>query len=186
MKGRIKYMANIFKIVENSPVENKVVKFGKNRVTIKSGLNLNDYASCINNIVELCFDEQGLYRPEYKEVARRWSYLKYFTDIELGDVTIENLFSLSQAEWWETIMDYIATTQVYSHIEIAVEEELQKRIKTPFENLCDAIANISNANVDDTISGLTTLFDKINQVDEKRFVKAVTENVIEKTRNSDA
>lgn len=180
-------MANIFKIVENSPIEkNKIVKFGKNRVTIKSGLNIDEYASCVNNIVALCFDENGKYRPEYKEVAKRWSYLKYFTDIELGDVTIENLFSLSQAEWWETIMDYIATTQVYSHIEIAVEEELQKRIKTPFDRLCEAIANMSDSNIDDKINDLSAILDKLNQVDEKKFVKAVTENVIENKKDSDA
>lgn len=187
LKGEI-LMANILNILEKSPLENKTIKVCKTKVKINTYLSVDDYASCIYAVVNTCFDEEGQYKPEFKEIAKRWAYIKYFTDIELGDIKIEELFKCSQAEWWRQVFDEIINIPVYYDIENAIDEMIEYRINThmtKFDQLCSDISEVLKVDNTQNLEDLKEVLDGLSKVDKREFVRAVTENVIEKTKAGD-
>lgn len=173
-------MANIFDIIKNSRAKNvETVKINKVSVEIYNDLTVDGFVSCVYSIADSCFNKSGEYKPEYREVAKRWAYIKYFTNISLDDITIEELFKVSQAEWWNELMKYITATQICYYIENAVDEVIQNRInsrKTSFDMLCDELVNMTKTDMSDQLKDVSDILSKLNRVDKRKFVKAVIDN----------
>lgn len=187
LKGEI-LMANILNILDKSPLENKIINVCKNKIKINTYLSVDDYASCIYTVVNSCFDKSGQYKPEFKEIAKRWAYIKYFTDIELGDMKIEELFKCSQANWWREVYNEILNIPVYYDIESTINEMIEYRINTrmtKFDQFCSDLSEVLKIDNTQDVEDIKEVLDGLNKVDKQEFVKAVTENVIEKTKAGD-
>lgn len=173
-------MANIFDILKNSRDKDvETIKINKVSVEVRNSLTLDDFASCVYSIADSCFNNKGEYKPEYREVAKRWAYVKYFTNISLDGMSIEELFKVSQAEWWNELMKHIASTQICYSMESMVDEVIQSRLssrKTSFDTLCDELANMAKIDVSDQLKDVSDILSKLNKVDKGKFVKAVIDN----------
>lgn len=173
-------MANIFDILNNSRDKDvETIKINKVSVEVQNSLTLDGFASCVYSIADSCFNNKGEYKPEYREVAKRWAYVKFFTNISLDGMSIEELFKASQAEWWNELMKHIASTQIHYYIENAVDEVIQSRLnsrKTSFDMLCDELANMAKIDVSDQLKDVSDILSKLNRVDKRKFVKAVIDN----------
>lgn len=187
LKGEL-FMANILNILGESPLKNKEIKIRKTKVKINTYLSIDDYASCIYTVVNSCFDDNGQYKPEFKEIAKRWAYIKYFTDIELGDMKIEELFKCSQENWWCEVYNEIISVPVFYDIESAIDEMIEYRINTrttKFDQLCSDVSELLKIDNKQDIEDVKEVLDGLSKIDKSEFVKAVTENVIEKTKAGD-
>lgn len=173
-------MANIFDILKNSRDKDvETIKINKVSIEVQNSLTVDDFASCVYSIADSCFNKKGEYKPEYKEVAKRWAYIKFFTNISLDGISIEELFKASQAEWWDELMKHIASTQIYYSIESMVDEVIQSRLssrKTSFDILCDELVNIAKTDMSDQLKNASDILSKLNRVDKRKFVKAVIDN----------
>lgn len=173
-------MANIFDILKNSRDKDvETIKINKVSIEVQNSLTVDDFASCVYSIADSCFNKKGEYKPEYKEVAKRWAYIKFFTNISLEGISIEELFKASQAEWWDELMKHIASTQIYYSIESMVDEVIQSRLssrKTSFDILCDELVNIAKTDMSDQLKDALDILSKLNRVDKRKFVQAVIDN----------
>lgn len=168
-------MINILDIVINNSFEKKTVKIGKQVVEIKTHLNSDDYASCVHMIVDCCFIN-GEYKPEFKEIAKRYAYLKYFTDIDLTGQTPDELYHSTQSDWYDKIYSAIANLSVFYDIENAVDELTEYRLslrKSSFDILCDTLSEILQENNMSNLADVKEVLKEVNRVDKNKFVSAV-------------
>lgn len=176
-------MTNLVNLTDKFPLTNKTIKVGKVPVEIKTYISAEDFMSAVRLVVEASFDEDGTYRPEYKELVKRYAYLRYLTDIDVSDIETGELYKVTQSEWYEQIAKELVNIQAYYNINDAIDEAIQYRIETrqtAFDKLCNDLSAILNTNITDNLADVKDVLDKLNSVDKKEFVKAVTENVIEK------
>lgn len=179
-------MANIYDLI-GTKLANKVIRIGKLSVTIKTALTADEYASAVSLIVNSCFTDDG-YAAEYKELAKRYVYLKYFTDIDLSDITVNELYGETQADWYGKIMAQIIDTSAYYDIEKAVEDAIQYRIcvrQTAFDKLCSDLSAIMTANQKDNLADVSALLDKLGGVDKETFVKEAVKQSVAKNKVGD-
>lgn len=176
-------MTKLINLTDKFPLTNKTIKVGKIPVEIKTYISADDFFSAVKLVVEASFDEDGIYRPEYKELVMRYAYLRYLTDVDVSDIETGELYKVTQSEWYEQIAKEFVNIQAYYNINSAVDEAIQHRIETrqtAFDKLCADISAILNTDLTANLADVKDVLDKLNSVDKKEFVKAVTENVIEK------
>lgn len=176
-------MTNLVNLTDKFPLTNKTIKVGKIPVEIKTYISADDFFSAVKLVIEASFDENGVYRPEYKELVKRYVYLRYLTDIDVSDIETGELYKVTQSEWYEQIAKEFVNIQAFYNINDAIDEAIQYRIdtrQTAFDKLCNDLSAILNTNITDNLADVKDVLDKLNSVDKKEFVKAVTENVIEK------
>ena len=175
-------MANIYDFAK--PVNTKkIIKVDKLPVSIKTVLTADEYASAVNLIVNSCFGADG-YVAEYKELAKRYAYLKYFTDIDLSDIMANELYELSQADWYDKIMAEIVNVPAYQDIESAVEEAIVVR-QSGFDKLCRDLSAIITNGQKENLADISTLLDKLGAVDKEVFVKEAVDQAVAKNKVGD-
>ena len=176
-------MTKLVNLTDKFPLTNKTIKVGKIPVEIKTYISADDFFSAVKLVVEASFDEDGTYRPEYKELVMRYVYLRYLTDIDVSDIETGELYKITQSEWYEQLAKEFVNIQAYYNINSAVDEAIQHRIETrqtAFDKLCADLSAILNTDMTSNLADVKDVLDKLGSVDKKEFVKAVTENVIEK------
>ena len=170
-------MINLVNLTDKFPLVHKTIKIKKTPIEIKTYLSAKDFTSAVETIVDNSFDE-GEYHAEYKEIAKRYTYLKFFTNINIDDIGTGELFKVTQSEWYEQILRELESVQVYYDLERAVDEAIRYRIETrqtSFDKLCADLSKILNVDVSQNINDIIKVIDGLNSVDKKAFVEAVTE-----------
>jgi|GEM_PF-3818817 hypothetical protein len=158
----------------------KIVKINGMKVEIKTYLDADKYAAAVKTIADTCFQE-GTYCPEYRELARKYVILKYFTNIEVSDDMVKEIFKTSQNRtWFSKIESTVTSLPVWTNIESSVNALIDYRIrsrKTSFDELCDSLKAITaemaaNTNgIDmDVIKNLT---DRLNGLSSKEIIRTI-------------
>ena len=114
--------------------------------------------------------------------------LKYFTDIDVSDTPIAEVFKVTQSSWYKEIELEIADNPVYYEINKAVERIIADKIslrKTSFDSLCDSLSILLSENTTDRLADVKYILDGLEKVDKKAFVEAVVENNLAKNRGGD-
>ena len=178
-------MANITSVMgKNFALRNTTKNINGAKVEIKGYLDVNTMANIVQTVAQTCF-QNGEFHAENREIARRFAILKYLTDIEVNEEEISEVFKCTQAgNWFAQIENDITRLPLWSEVESAIDKQIDFMFlthKTSFDNLCSDIS--ANIAVDNTqnLADIKEVLDGLNKVNEKDFVKAITENVIEKT-----
>ena len=151
----------------------ETIKINKQKVTIRTSISTNDFVTAVHTIADSCFVD-GEYRPEYKEIAKRYAVLKYLTDIELGDAEVNEIFEQTQAQWYLDIENACAKYAIYCDIEKAADELIEYRIRTRqtnFDDLCDTLKEFAEK-MGDTKS-LEDIAERLSNLDDKEVVSAI-------------
>lgn len=168
-------MANIIEITDKNPLVNKTVRIGKVAVTVKGYLSADTYAEIANTIANSSFDEKGTYRPEYREIARRYVVLKYMTDLDLGEMDTGEIFKVTQSgTWYNTIVNEVNKLPVWAELEQSVDEIINYKLltrKTSFDDLCEILSAFAEK-MGDTKS-LDEIAEKLTNLDDKAVVEAI-------------
>lgn len=168
-------MANIIEITDKNPLAKKTVRIGKVVVTVKGYLSADTYAEIANTIANSSFDETGTYRPEYREIARRYVVLKYMTDLDLGEMDTSEIFKVTQSgTWYSTIVNEVNKLPVWTELEQAVDEIINYKLltrKTSFDDLCETLSAFAEK-MGDTKS-LDAIAEKLSNLDDKTVVETI-------------
>lgn len=186
-------MSNLINITDKSPLINYTKKINGEKVVLKTYLSSKEYFGAIHTIADICFIEnedtnEVEYKPEFKELAWRYVVLKYFTDIEIDDINIDEIFKVTQSKWYAEIEFFCNQLPITSCIQRDANELIDYRLslrKTEFDKLCNNISAILDEGNPQNLADIQKVLDDLNSVDKEAFVKAVTENVIAKTKGGE-
>lgn len=154
-------------------------------VEIKTYVDVDTFASIIYTIVNTCV-EKGKYRAENREIARRYIILKYFTNIEVGEDDIPEIFKCSQSgNWFAEIEREVIKLPIWAEIEAAIDSQITYEIQTrqtAFDKLCADISE--NIAVDNTqnLADIKEVLSGLEKVDKHAFAEAVVDNAVKKTK----
>ena len=179
-------MANITSVMgKNFALRNTTKNINGTKVEIKGYLDVNTMANIVQTVAQTCF-QNGEFHAENREIARRFAILKYLTDIEVNEEEISEVFKCTQGgnNWFTQIESDVTRLPLWTEVESAIDKQIDFMFlthKTSFDKLCSDIS--ANIAVDNTqnLADIKEVLDGLNKVNEKDFVKAITENVIEKT-----
>ena len=150
------------------------------KVEIKNYLSADEYVTVVRSIADACFDKHGVYRPEYYELAKRYAIIDNFTDIDIGDITVEELFKDSQGgDWYYSIEKEVTNNSIWAEIEVSVSKQIEYIIskqETSFDKVCNKMLEILNSTPLDqteTIKDIKEVLNGLNKVNKDEFVKAV-------------
>ncbi len=169
-------MATITEVMgKNFVLKNAVKRINGVPVTVKTYLDADNYSEIVNTIANSCFDESGAYRPEYREIARRYVIIKYMTDIDLGNMGVSEVFKCTQGStWFASIVTDVTKLPIWTEIEQAVDEAINYKNltrKTSFDDLCEILSAFAEK-MGDTKS-LDAIADKLTNLDDKAVVEAI-------------
>lgn len=160
---------------KNFALKNTVKRVNGVPVTIKTYLDADNYSEIVNTIANSCFDESGVYHPEYREIAKRYVIIKYMTDIDLGDMGVSEVFKCTQGStWFASIATDVTKLPIWAEIEQAVDEAINYKNltrKTSFDDLCVVLSDFAEK-MGDTKS-LDAIADKLTNLDDKAVVDAI-------------
>ena len=173
----------------------KIIKINGKKVEIRTYLDADTYMAAIKVIADTCF-QHGTYCPEYREIVRKYVILKYFTNIDVSDDMIKEIFKITQnRKGFSKIENAVISLPVWGNIESSANALIDYKIrsrKTSFDELCDSLKAITaemaaNTNgIDmDVIKNLT---DRLNGLSNKDIIKTIVDehkndkiNYVEKT-----
>lgn len=154
-------------------------------VEIKSFVDVSDFANIVRTVAESCVAD-GEFRAENREIARRFAILKYMTDIEVSADNVNEIFKTTQGgTWWGEIEREVTKLPIWAEVEAAIDAQIAAR-PTAFDKLCSDLSAIISTDNAQNLADIKEVLAGLEKVDKRAFVEAVTENVIDKTRDSDA
>lgn len=160
---------------KNFALKNAVKRINGVPVTVKTYLDADNYSEIVNTIANSCFDESGTYRPEYREIARRYVIIKYMTDIDLGEMGVSEVFKCTQGStWFASIATDVTKLPIWTEIEQAVDEAINYKNltrKTSFDNLCEILSAFAEK-MGDTKS-LDAIAEKLSNLDDRAVVETI-------------
>lgn len=170
-------------IGKNFALKNKTVKINGTEIEIKTYLDADTYAAAIKTIAETCF-QHGTYCPEYRELARKYVMLKYFTNIDVSDDMVKEIFKTAQGgAWFSKIENSVVSLPVWSNIESSANAMIEYKIrsrKTSFDELCESLkaitaemaANTNNIDMD----VIKNLADRLNGLSNKEIIRTIVKD----------
>ena len=109
------------------------------------------------------------------------------TDIELEDTDVAEIFKATQGgnNWFSQIENDVTRLPLWSEVESAIDKQIDFMFlthKTSFDKLCSDIS--ANIAVDNTqnLADIKEVLEKLDKVDKQKFVEAVVEQSVKKTK----
>lgn len=176
-------MAKFIDVISNdSSLTNISKKINGTKVEIKSYMSVDAFVEIINVIVDGCFNENGDYCPEFREIIRRYVILDYFTNIDVKNITLEEVFKDSQGgNWFEEIERIVTNLRIWSEIENAVDKKIEYRLmptESAFDCMCNKVVSFlesipTDTDTKQTLEEVGKVLDKLDTVDKTAFIDAV-------------
>lgn len=174
-------MSNLINIMDKSPLKYITKKINGEKVIIKTYLDMADFFNAVHTVADNCFvvdEESGeiIYKPEFYEVSWRYVVLKYFTDIEVDDISLAEVFKMTQANWYKEIEGALIDNLIYYEVNKAAERVISYRLstqKSSFDKLCDNISAFLESNSSDSLADVKEVLAGLEKVDKQAFVDAV-------------
>lgn len=169
---------------KKSEYEQTVKKINGVEVKITKFLDMHTYATVIHSIADACF-VKGRYKAENRVIARRFTILKYFTNIEVSDDEVGAVFLATQAgTWWDAIEREVVKLPIWAEIEQAVDMVIASA-PTAFDRLCDNLSAIIASDPTDNLADIKEVLDGLSKVDRRAFAQAAIENNLTKNKDGD-
>ncbi|MCZ2394978.1 MAG: hypothetical protein LC100_00375 [Chitinophagales bacterium] len=162
-------------IGKNFALKNTTKRINGVPVEIKAYLDVDTFASIVQTVAQSSFTD-GEYHAENREIARRYSIIKYMTDIELEDTDVAEIFKTTQGgNWYSQIEAEVVKLPVWGEVETAIDNQISYLLskQSEIDRLCKNLSKIFDTDVESTISEVQDILEKIERVDENKFVDAV-------------
>lgn len=160
-------LKNISKRINSVPVE------------IKGYVDVDTFKNIVQTVAQSCFEE-GEYKAENREIARRYCVVKYMTDIEVDDGNVSELFKTTQGgNWYSQIESEVVKLPVWAEIETAIDNQVAYIIETrqtAFDKVCSDLSAILSKDTQADLADAKQVLDKLNAVDKEAFVEAAIQN----------
>lgn len=158
----------------------KVINWRNVDIVVTDTLNLVDAMSFVDEIVDLCFSDDGEYRAELKSFVIDRAVLKFYTNIDI-DFNMEDCYSfVCRTDICQSVYENINKLQMESLIH-AAEEKINLRAKANIEML--------NKNLNELIydfhgmqDKMLSLFENVNTDDISNLVKAISNSELDESK----
>ena len=163
-------------IGKNFALKNTTKRINSVPVEIKAYLDVDTFASIVQTVAQSSFTD-GEYHAENREIARRYSIIKYMTDIELGDADINEIFKTTQGNnWYAQIEADVVKLPVWGEVETAIDKQIDYIIatrQTAFDKLCADLSAILSVDTKADLADVKEVLKDLTKVDKDEFVDAV-------------
>lgn len=172
-------------ILDTKIANTKTIKANKTFITVKTAITTDEFIAFVNTVADLTFDENGMYNGAFERIATRYAVVKFLTNIDIEDKTVNNVFDCTFQKWFANVMAVVEVSSywdelmgaVYDNIAHKTEITIRSR-KTSFDDLCDSLANVitdfSEHNSSETIDALKRISEKLNIADNAELVEAIS------------
>lgn len=171
---------------KNFAIKNISKKINNTVVEIKSYVDADMFANIVDTIASSCFKD-GEYRAWNREIAKRFSILRYMTNIDVSEENITEIFKRTQVGGWYSEIERIVTElPIWSEVELAIDKQIDAIMNnqpTAFDNLCDSLSTILNTDQSAKLDDIKKVLDGLNKVDRKAFVEAVVDANLERNKD---
>lgn len=172
-------------ILDTKIANTKTIKANKTFITVKTAITTDEFIAFVNTVADLTFDENGMYNGAFERIATRYAVVKFLTNIDIEDKTVNNVFDCTFQKWFANVMNIVESTAYWDELMSAVYDNINYKIgisahdrKTSFDNLCDTLADIitdfSEHNSSETIDALKRISEKLNIAENKDLVEAIS------------
>ena len=170
-------------IGKNFALKNTTKRINGVPVEIKAYLDVDTFASIVQTVAQSSFTD-GEYHAENREIARRYSIIKYMTDIELEDTDVAEIFKTTQGgNWYSQIEAEVVKLPVWGEVETAIDNQISYLIgtrQTAFDKLCADLSAIIKTDNTQNLADVKEVLEKLDKVDKHEFVEAVVEQSVKK------
>lgn len=182
-------MSNFIDVIgKNFALKNATKKISGVPVKIKTFLDIDTFANVVQSVAQTCI-QGGEFHAENREIARRFVIIKYFTDIDVTEDDIGEVFKCSQSgNWFTEIEREVIKLPVWAEIELAIDRQIDCLITTrptAFDKLCSDLSAIISTDQTQNLADIKDVLDGLNKVDKEGFVKAVVEQNIAKNKGGE-
>lgn len=172
-------MSKLIEVIgKNFAPKNTTKRINGVPVEIKTYLDVDIFASIVQTVAQSSFTD-GEYHAENREIARRYSIIKYMTDIELENADVSEIFKTTQGgNWYSQIEADVVKLPVWGEVETAIDKQIDYIIatrQTTFDKLCADLSAILTMDTKADLADVKEVLDKLNKVDKGKFVDAVIE-----------
>lgn len=154
-------------------------------VTIKTYANIETLGNVVQTVAQTCFQD-GEFHAENREIARRYAILKYFTDIDLEDISLDEVFKMTQGgNWFAQIEIEIAKLPLWAEIETAIDKQIDSLLvtqPTAFDKLCSDLSAIIATDNSQNLADVKEVLEKLDKVDTQKFVDEAVKQSVKKTK----
>lgn len=172
-------------IGKNFALKNTTKRINGVPVEIKAYLDVDTFASIVQTVAQASFVD-GEYHAENREIARRYSIIKYMTDIELEDANVAEIFKTTQGgNWYSQIEADVVKLPVWGEVETAIDKQIDYIIatrQTAFDKLCADLSTIIKTDNVQNLADVKEVLEKLDKVDKQEFVEAVVEQSVKKNK----
>lgn len=166
-------------IGKNFALKNVVKRIGGVPVCIKGYVDVDTFKNIVQTVAQSCFEE-GEYKAENREIARRYCIIKYMTDIETSSDNVSEIFKMTQSGmWYGAIESEIVKLPVWGDVETAIDNQIAYLIgtrQTAFDRICDDLSAILSKDTQTDLADVKQVLDGLSTVDKEAFVEAAIEN----------
>ena len=164
-------------IGKNFALKNTTKRINGVPVEIKAYLDVDTFASIVQTVAQSSFTD-GEYHAENREIARRYSIIKYMTDIELEDANVAEIFKTTQGgnNWYGAIESEVAKLPVWGEVESAIDKQIDYIIatrQTAFDKLCADLLAMLSVDTKADLADVKEVLKDLTKVDKEEFVDAV-------------
>ena len=164
-------------ISKNFALKNITKRINGVPVEIKTYLDVDAFASIVQTVAQSSFTD-GEYHAENREIARRYSIIKYMTDIEIdGDTDVAEIFKTTQGgNWYAQIEAEVVKLLVWGEVETAIDKQIDYIIatrQTTFDKLCADLSAILSVDTKADLADVKEVLKDLTKVDKEEFVDAV-------------
>ena len=164
-------------IGKNFALKNTTKRINGVPVEIKAYLDVDTFASIVQTVAQASFVD-GEYHAENREIARRYSIIKYMTDIELEDTDVAEIFKTTQGgnNWYGAIESEVAKLPVWGEVESAIDKQIDYIIttrQTTFDRLCADLSAMLSVDTKADLADVKEVLKDLTKVDKDEFVDAV-------------
>lgn len=175
-------MININTLIDEKYDNNKILKINERSVKIKRTLTAVEFMAFVNLVVNSSFDSDEKYHASYKEIALRYAIVNYFTDIDISELSANEIYDITNQYWYSDVSAYVQKLNCYNKLVKAINEDIDYKIKTDRTSFDDFIVFIKNIiekiteQIDNTdMDSIKSLAESLSNINEVRLARALAD-----------
>lgn len=165
-------------------------KINKHVVEVKTAITTDEFVAFVELATSLSYDKNDEYNAAFERIALRYAVVKYLTNIDIEDMTVNDVFDATLQMWYDGVMRIVEGTSYWYELLSATKENIMHKNTirtTAFDNLCgtlaDAIERFAEDNTNaETIEKLSAIANKLNKVDSGEVARAIIADANEKNK----
>ncbi len=185
---------NLNQILDTRITNTKKIKANKTFVEVRTAVTTDEFVAFVNTVTELSFDKSGMYNGAFERIAVRYAVVKFLTNIDVTDMTVNNVFDCTFQSWFKAVMNAVESTSYWDDLMGAVcdniackTESMLRSRKTSYDKLFDtlseAVSDFAKTNSSESIETLKEIAERLNAADNPTLIGAIAAHAKKSAEN---